>query len=98
MRMFAPILTVLFSTLLMASASAQAKENLPGKEAIQKSSPKVKELQKERIAALKTMAELNTLLFQKGHASLDAALEARVLVFEAELEAAEKESDRITLY
>lgn len=59
---------------------------------------KVKELQKERIATLKAIADLNTRLFQSGRASFEAALEARVLVFEAELESAEKESDRSKLY
>jgi membrane fusion protein (multidrug efflux system) len=82
----------------MAPASAQDKANPAGEEAIPKAANKVKELQTERIATLKEMAELSTQLFQSGHGSPEAALEARVLVFEAELEAAEKQSDRIALY
>jgi membrane fusion protein (multidrug efflux system) len=98
MRMPALILTVVAATLLMAVASAQDRVNLSRKEEIQKSAKKVKELQKERIATLKAMADLNARLFQSGRVSFEAALEARVMVFEAELGAAEKESDRVTLY
>src|SRR5262249_23031040 len=98
MRMPALILTVVAATLLTAPASAQDRVNLPRKEQIQKSAKKVKELQKERIATLKAMADINTRLFQSGRAPFEAALEARVLLFEAELDAAEQESDRITLY
>jgi membrane fusion protein (multidrug efflux system) len=92
------ILTVVAATPLTAPASPQDSVNLSRKEQIQKSARKVKELQKERIATLKAMADLNTKLFQSGRGSFEAAFEARVLVFEAELAAAEKESERIRLY
>jgi membrane fusion protein (multidrug efflux system) len=92
------IQTIVAVALLTHPASSQDGVNLTRKEPIQKSSAKVKELQKERIAALKTMAELNTKLFQNGQASFDAVIEARVLVVEAELEAAVKESERVTIY
>ena len=75
MRMPALILTVMATSLLIAPASPQDKVNLPRKEQIQKSAKKVKELQKERIATLKEMADVNTRLFQRGRASLEVTRE-----------------------
>ena len=98
MRRPALILTVMAATLLIAPASPQDGVHPSREDQTEESARKIKGLQKERIATLKEMADLNTRLFQSGHASFEAALEARVLVFEAELDAAEKESDRITLY
>jgi outer membrane protein TolC len=62
------------------------------------SAKKIKGLQKERIAVLKEMADQTSELFKHGQVPFDAALDARLLVFEAELDAAEKEADRMTLY
>ncbi len=98
MRVPALILTVVAAALVMAPAGAQDRVNLSRKDEIQKPAKKVKELQKERIATLKALADLNARLFQSGRASFEEALEARVLVFEAELAAAEKGPDRIRLY
>ncbi len=98
MRMSARILTVMVATLLTASAGAQDKVDPSRKEQIQESAKKVKELQQERIATLKQLVDVNAKLFQSGTVPLDAVLEARALVCEAELEAAEKQSDRITLH
>jgi membrane fusion protein, multidrug efflux system len=98
MRMLALILTVVAATLLTAPASPQDRVNPSRKEQLQQAAKKVKELQKERIATLKAMADVNTRLFQSGKASFEEALEAMVLVFEAELDAAEKETERIKLY
>jgi hypothetical protein len=98
MRTPALILTVMAATLLIARASPQDGVNSSRKDQAEESGRKIKELQKERIATLKEMADISTRLFQNGRGSFEAALEARVLVFEAELDAAEKESDRITLY
>jgi hypothetical protein len=61
----------------------------------------VKELQKERIATLEAAADMAADLYRMGgreKVSLDDVVEARLLVFKAALEAAEKDSDRITLY
>jgi outer membrane protein TolC len=82
----------------MAPASPQARVNLSRKERIEESAKKVKELQKERIATLKQMAEIISDQFRNGNVSFEDVLEARLLVLKAELDAAEKESDRITLY
>jgi hypothetical protein len=58
----------------------------------------VKELQKERIATLKAVADLITDQYKFSAASVEEVYEARLQVVLAELDAAEKESDRITFY
>jgi outer membrane protein TolC len=98
MRMLALILTVMAAALLVASANPQDKGNPPRKGRTEESAKKIKELQKERIATLKQMSDGFTKLFQNGNVSLEDLCEARLLVPKAELDAAEKESDRITLY
>jgi membrane fusion protein, multidrug efflux system len=97
MRIPALILAVAAGTLLFALASAQDGGSQSSKQETRQSADKVKELQKERIATLKAMTDVETRLHQNGKASPEAVLEARVLVCEAELDAAEKESDRITV-
>jgi hypothetical protein len=92
------ILTVMAATLLMAPASPQARVNLSRKDQTEESAKKVKELQKERIATLKEMVDQTTNLFQNARVSFEEVCEARLLVLKAELDAAEKQSDRITLY
>jgi RNA polymerase sigma factor (sigma-70 family) len=77
----------------------RAEAEKPGtKTAIEESARKIQELQKERIATLKDMADALTRLFQSGRGAFEPVLEARLLVLQAELDAAEKESERITLY
>jgi hypothetical protein len=111
MRMPSRILTVLAATLLMAPANPQDKVNKaleelpppeglrPVKKQIEEPVKTVKELQKERITTLKQLADITNQMFQRGNVrSFEEVLEARLLVLEAELDAAEKESDRITLY
>jgi outer membrane protein TolC len=98
MRMPALILTVMATTLLTAPASPQDRLKPSPKERIEESAQKVKELQKERIATLKQMEDVITKLFQSGHGSLEEAYEAKLLLLKAELDLAEKESDRVTLY
>jgi hypothetical protein len=100
MRMLALILTVLAATMLIAPASPQDEAKPSRKEQKEASAKKVKELQKERIATLKEMADAAAELYRSGHVgtSYGEVLEARLLVFKAELDAAEKQSDRITLY
>lgn len=93
MRIVALLLTVATGTLLMAPASA---EDTPGEQENRKSADKVNELQRERVATLKTLAEVETSLLKIGRTSPETVLEARALVCEAELDVAEKASDRIT--
>jgi outer membrane protein TolC len=92
------ILTIIAATMLIAPASPQDKVNPSRKERIEESAKKIKELQKERIATLKEMADAIAKLYQSGLVPEEEVLEARLLVHKAELDAAEKESDRITLY
>jgi hypothetical protein len=112
MRTHARILTVMAAALLMAPDTQQQKANPPLEELPQPDRPPlvkeqkeepaktVKELQKERIATLKEMAEQISEQFKnpRFRVSFDELLEARLLLLKAELDAAEKESDRINLY
>jgi hypothetical protein len=94
MRIHALILAVAAGTLLLAAAGAQDGGSQPSKQA---AAGRVKELQQERIATLKAMVEVQTALHKIAKASPEDVLEARGLVCEAELDAAEKESDRIAI-
>jgi hypothetical protein len=96
--MHALILTIMAATLQIVPASAQAVENLSHKEQIDASAKKVKELQKERIATLEDVVAQLTNLFQNGRVEFDEIINARLLLLEAKLDVAEKESDRIALY
>ncbi len=98
MKIATLILTVIAALLLMAPASPQDRVNLSRKERIEDSAKKVKELQKQRIATLKEMVDATTDQFRNGRVPFEEVLEAKLLVFKAELDAADKESDRITLY
>jgi hypothetical protein len=98
MRIPALILTVMAATLLLAPASPQDRVNPSRKDQTKESAQKVKELQKERIATLKEMVDQGTRLFQSHRASFEEVSEARLMLLTAELDAAETESDRITLY
>ncbi len=98
MRMRALILTVMAAALLIAPASPQDKGNPPPKNPIEESAKKIKELHKERIAVLKDLVDLSTKLFYATRASYGEVLEAELQLLQAELDAAEKESERITIY
>ncbi|AMV27882.1 hypothetical protein VT84_25995 [Gemmata sp. SH-PL17] len=98
MRMLARILAVLMVPLLMAPVGPEDRANPAQKEQIEASAKKVKQLQKERIAALKEAADQLSALHKNGRTSFDEVLETRLLALTAELEAAEKPADRITLY
>jgi outer membrane protein TolC len=98
MRMSTLILTVMAAALLMASASSQQSGNPARKGQVEGSAKKVKELQKQRIATLKQLADTIASDFQSGIGSFEEVSEARLLVLKAELDAAEKDSHRITIY
>jgi hypothetical protein len=98
MRMPSLILTVLAAALLMAPAIPQDRVKPSPKERVEESAKKVKELQKERIATLKQMVDADIRLEGRGIIPFDEVVEARLLLLNAELDAAEKESDRVTLY
>jgi RND family efflux transporter MFP subunit len=81
------ILTMAAATLLMAPVVAQD----------QKSNRRVKELQKERIVVLKELVEGATKLYQNARVDYFEVIDARTSLFKAELEAAEKQTDRIAV-
>jgi hypothetical protein len=98
MRKPALILVVMAATLLMAPASPQDKANPPRKDNTDESAKKIKELQRERIATLKQMVDANSRLRERRLASFEEVAEAKLLLLNAQLDAAENESSRITLY
>jgi outer membrane protein TolC len=79
-------------------AGAEDKVNPQPKEQIEGSTEKVEELQKERIATLKELVDQAAGLFKTGRASYEEVLESRMMLPKAELDVAENESERITLY
>ncbi|MBN9119998.1 MAG: hypothetical protein J0I06_12685 [Planctomycetes bacterium] len=98
MRTPALILAVAMAVLLTGRASSQDKANPPLKERTEESVKKVKELQKERIATLRKASEVSLKLAQAARLEVWDAVEDRMSLLNAELEVAEKGSDRITLY
>lgn len=66
--------------------------------AVEAANKRVKELQKERIAALKKAADAGFDLAKNARLDMVAALEDRLELLRAELDAAEKESERVALY
>jgi outer membrane protein TolC len=86
---------LLVAATLMTAADAK---DTPAKEVIEESTKKIKELQKERIATLKEVVEQAATLYKSARVSYEEVLDARMQLLKAEVDAAEKESDRITLY
>ena len=92
MRTLALILTVVVAALTAATAHSQDKDKT------EEPAKKIKGLQKERIAALKELADVTTKMFESGRASPTEALDARLSLLQAELDASEKSSERVALY
>jgi hypothetical protein len=91
MKMSALIVAAMF-LMAVGSQEASSKENPEA------SAGKIKELQQERIATLKTMIDVGSKLFTIGHLQTRELAEMRMTLLKAEVEAAEKEADRIPLY
>lgn len=98
MRTPALILAVAMAVLLTGRASSQDKANPPLKERTEESVKKVKELQKERTAVLQKLVDQATTQYESGRGSYEEVLEARLQLLQAELDVAEKPSDRVALY
>ncbi len=92
MRMPSPVPAVLLAALLIAPAVSR------GDDKAEDAGTKIKELQKERLATLKELAEQMDTLFKHARVSFEETYEARVLLLEAELEIAAREPERIMLY
>jgi hypothetical protein len=83
------------AAVLLTAAGAQEK---PSKDEIEASAKKVKELQKERIAALQGAVDVSKRLAQGSRIEVWDAMEDRMALLKAELAAAGTESERIALY
>jgi outer membrane protein TolC len=81
-----------------APISPRAETNPPAKMQGEAPTQKLKELQKERIATLKKLVDQVSSDWGNAKASYEKVLEAQILLLRAELDAAEKEADRIALY
>lgn len=97
MKMLSLILTVTTAGLLAVLARAQDEANPPGK-GEGAAAAKVEELQKERIDCLKALAEVADKLAVGARGSIEDALDAKLLLLQAEVDAARTESDRVSLY
>ncbi len=88
------------SALIMAASlmTATGPQEKPAKEQLGGSAVKVKELRKERIATLKELVDQAVAGFRNARASYEEVVEAQTLLLKAEVDAAEKESERMTLY
>lgn len=95
MKATAWIVMLMATTLVVSVANSQDKGGIKNQD---ESTQKIKELQKEQIATLKEMTEAAGELFRRGAASVDEIYEARTLLFQAELDAAETDAGRIKLY
>jgi membrane fusion protein (multidrug efflux system) len=95
MKMSALLLTAVAATWLSAPANPQ---DVSRKQQDKEPTKKVKELQKERVAVLKELTEQLLRLYQSARVDVDEVVEARVRLFQAEAEAADKQSDRLALY
>ena len=83
------------AAVLLASAGARQERS---KDEIEASAKKVKELQRERIAILRSAADVSVTLARNARIQASEAIEDSIALLEAELEAAETESERISLY
>jgi hypothetical protein len=83
-----------FLALALLAAPGQAADKKLSDESVKK----IKELQKERIATLKDLVEGTGKLFQSARVEYQEPLAAIMSLLQAELEATEKESDRIAIY
>lgn len=97
MRVSAAIAIVLAGMILMFAASAQEKETKIGEQESAKPKDRVKELQQERVANLKALVEIEGALLKTAKTTPESLLEAKVLLCEAELDAAEMNAERIVV-
>jgi outer membrane protein TolC len=92
-----PVLILVAVVAILSVAPAAAGEP-SAQERIEASVQKIKEFQKERLAILKPAADQALADFQLGRGRYEEVLKAQQLLLTAELDFAEKESERIALY
>lgn len=98
MKRSALILVATAVFLPVAPASPQGGVNSPVKAPAEASAQKIKDLQKERITTLRELVDQAFAGFRSAQVSYEEVLEAQLHLLNAELDAAEKESERIALY
>ncbi|VTR96256.1 sigma-70 family rna polymerase sigma factor : RNA polymerase sigma factor, sigma-70 family OS=Singulisphaera acidiphila (strain ATCC BAA-1392 / DSM 18658 / VKM B-2454 / MOB10) GN=Sinac_6419 PE=4 SV=1: Sigma70_r2: Sigma70_r4_2 [Gemmata massiliana] len=82
----------------VGEAVPQDKGNPAPKERKDEVPKKIRDLQKERIAALKELTDTTAALYKNARATYDEAIEARLLLLQAEVDVAEKPAERLALY
>jgi hypothetical protein len=92
------LIVAALAALAQPIAGPQAQEIQPAKAQADEPAGRIKDLQKERIATLKELVDQAAAGFKTARVSYEEVLEAQLLLLKAELDAAEKESERITLY
>ncbi|MBN9523366.1 hypothetical protein J0H58_33445 [bacterium] len=98
MRMTAVIPAAVAAVLLAGQANPQDPAPASSTGRAPEPGQTVKELQKERIATLRRVADAATRMAQNGRLEVWEAVEDRMTLLRAEAEAAEKEADRVPLY
>jgi hypothetical protein len=92
-------LILVAATVIVPVASVRSQDGVvPAREPAETSAQKIKNLQKERIATLKELVDGLDVLVKAARADFGELLEARLLLLQAELNAAEKGEERIALY
>jgi membrane fusion protein (multidrug efflux system) len=97
MRLPIVMLAVVAVIVSIALATAQDSADAPRQPQAPERAKTVEELRQERIAALQQLTEQLTQLYQNARVQIDSLLEARVQLYEAQLDAAQKPSDRHAL-
>jgi septal ring factor EnvC (AmiA/AmiB activator) len=97
MKLPALFLIVVAATLCLSSASPQEQASQTKKE-IEASTKKIAEIRAERIAVLKQVVDASFRLAKSSRVEISDTLEARTNLLQAELDVAEKPSDRVALY
>ncbi len=97
MKLMGLVLTVVSCGLLIAVGNSQDAAVNAQKEQQIETAKRVKELRATRIATLKSMTELVTRRYQNAMTSADELYEAKLLLLNAEVDAAETDSDRMKL-
>ena len=97
MRFHIPLLVAAASGLLASPARPQDGEKSSPEKRADVSTQKVRELQKERIATLKDLADVLAALYQKGAVEASVVGEAKLMLFQAEMEVAATEADRVAI-
>lgn len=102
MKLPALIVTVIVivsgTGLWISAANSQDDALASRKSKREESARKVKELQTERLTALKDLAEVMHALYRKVRVDADRVYDAQQLLLRAQVELAEDDSDRIKLY